>query len=590
MEALEINEALLKPYFTGRKKHAGYDETVKLYDDLRVHADGGYPRKLIETARPFESDRIKDYREAIYQSVTKDPIQRVLASLTKIRRSMDWSVDHPTENYPNRIPENERLATYADKRLPVFESMENWLFRIALKNDLLDPNAICYIGVQNMAAGKQEFLKPFPIIYNSPRIIEYKAGELLIVRTDKDDKTAENVQLGVIGTEFLVVTTETSQVWKLKGDNFALVFEYKHGLGMLPAFKLGGIYYKSISDYMIDESRLNPMVPRLNDAAREYSDLQAEVVQHIHSEKWVWAADKCPMCRDKGGIPTGFINDVKKGGKITCPTCKGNQTVPSSPYLNMVVRGANDGLNESQAPIPPAGYITKDIAIVKIQDERVDKHLFKALAAVNMQFLDQTPLNQSGKAKEVDRDEVNNFVYSVAEDLVRIADRTYLIIGEYRHKTVVPSIDKRAELLPEIKVPEKYDLLSSNYLTAEIKEVKDAGVSPVIIGALESEFAAKKFYADAGVREMVTATLELDPLAGVSEENKMIRYSTGGITRLDYVISSNITPLVRKAMEDKKFVTLTREEKVDILKELARELIKEMDSLKVEVQPTKPNE
>jgi len=578
---INLTESLLKPYFIGNKKHAGYDETVKLYEGIRVHADGEYPKDLIEKARPNESERIKEYRKSIYQSITKDPVKRVMASLTKIRRSMDWSVDHPTEAYPDKIPERERLATYIEKNMPIGYTMENWLFSIGLKNSLLDPNAICYIGVANMDAQKGEYLKPFPIIYNSPRVIEFIPHKLLIIRTDKDEKESENTTTGVHGAEFMVVNDMVVQTWRLDGDKYKKVFEWKHNLGVLPAFRLGGLYLKTMKGVVVNESRINAMVPRLNDAAREYSDVQASVVQHLYPQKWVYATEKCPTCKDKAGISTGFVNDPKKSGKITCPNCNGNLTVPSSPYLNMVVRPSNAGLDEAPAPLPPGGFLTMPTDIVELQDKRVDAHLFKALASVNMQFLDQTPLNISGKGKEVDRDELNNFVYSVAEDLVRIADQVYYIAGEYRHKTAVPNEDKRMELLPNIKVPEKYDLLSSNYLTEEIKQNKDAGVNPVILGELEREFAAKKFYQDASVREFVTATIELDPLAGVSEEDKMIRLSNGGIKRLDYIISSNITALVREAMDDKTFILGTRAEKVAKIKELATSMMREMDSVKV---------
>src|SRR5690606_24926172 len=123
--------------------------------------------------------------------------------------------------------------------------------------------------------------------------------------------------------------------------------------------------------------------------------------------------------------------------------------------------------------------------------------------ALNMQFLDETPLNESGKAKEVDRDELNNFVYSVAEDLVRIADRVNQNSVEYRYKTVLPIKSKREKLVPEIPVPEKFDLLSSNYLVTEIKEIRDAKVNPIMASELEIELAAKTFYNNPMVKERV---------------------------------------------------------------------------------------
>jgi hypothetical protein len=570
MERIEITPTLLISYFKGTKKHAGYDTAKEMYNDLSVHANGGYPKKLIEERRPSESETIKKYRKAIYQSVTKDPIKRVMASLTKIKRSADWSVSHPTEEYPNTIPQEERLWSYTDGGMPVYKSLEKWLFSICLKNYLLDANAVVLVKPYSNVEVANDYLRPVPVIYNSDKVIEFIPEQLLIVRLDERAAT--------VGNEFLVVTDISIQKWSLSGKTWTATYEYPHELGVLPAFKVAGDYHSTVNGTLLFESRISPMLPRLNDAAREYSDLQAEVVQHIHSEKWVWAGDKCPRCRDKSGVPSGFINLPDREEKVVCPTCRGNLTVPSSPYLQTEVRPTSSGLDETSAPIPPAGYITKPTDIVKIQDERVDKHLFKALASINMQFLDQTPMNISGKGKEVDKDELNNFVYSVASDLVRILANTYELIIHYRYRMAIADFAKRKRLLPTIKVPQKFDLLSSNYLSEELKQVKDAGVNPVIIGALERDFAAKKFYADDGVRELVRATLELDPLAGVSDENKMLRLSNGGISRIDYVISSNITEFVRDAMEDKRFVTLTRSEKVKAIRALAEVKMKEVGS------------
>jgi hypothetical protein len=580
---IEITEKLLKPYLSGQMMHKGHHLSSSMYRELRVHADGEYPSKLIDERRPNESDRIKEYRQTIYEPITKDICQRVITSLTKIRRSVDWSVRHPSENYPSAVPEDERLYGYADKRLPLTENLENWIFTVALKNYLLDANAICLYVPKRTDISDGEYLEPFPIIYNSPEVIEWIPNELLIVRQTKETENLDGSDDETAQQAWLVVTSNTLQRWEKKTDGFDMTYEHIHDIGTLPAFKLGGQYFRSLGKSILYESRISPMLPRLNDAAREYSDMQAEVVQHIHSEKWVWASNKCPKCQNAAGIPTGFINSEKDSKRIICPNCRGNMLVPSSPYLNLVVRPTNENLGESAAPIPPAGYITKPVDIVRIQDERIDKHLYKALSSINMQFLDQTPLNISGKGKEIDRDELNNFVYSIAEDLVRIMDLSYRIIALYRYHLAIAG-DKLSSILPEIKVPEKYDLLSSDYLTAEIKAVKDAGVNPIILNTLEAEFAAKKFYTDPKVRDMVVTILRLDPLPGRSEDDKMVMLSNGGISKLNYYISSNLTQIVRTLMEkDVKFLTLERERQFEQVVKRAQEEMTAMEALKVRI-------
>jgi hypothetical protein len=107
-------------------------------------------------------------------------------------------------------------------------------------------------------------------------------------------------------------------------------------------------------------------------------------------------------------------------------------------------------LENYQIPEIPVGYVPKDTEIVKVQDARVKAHLYGALAAVNMEFLAEVPLSESGVAKEVDRDELNNFVNSVAEDVVRMMDNIYRWICDMRYSVVIPDAERRAELLPTV--------------------------------------------------------------------------------------------------------------------------------------------
>jgi len=182
---------------------------------------------------------------------------------------------------------------------------------------------------------------------------------------------------------------------------------------------------------------------------------------------------------------------------------------------------------------------------------------------------------------------LNNFVYSIAEDLVRISDSYFRLAVDYRYKISIPNEINRMKIVPEQRTPEKFDLLTSNFLAKEIGEVKDANINSVISSELEVEYAGKKFYDDPEVREKVKAILRLDPMNGVSEDDKMIRVQSSGISRLTYVTSSNISALVEQAIEDsagaKQFLTLKIDEQRKIISVLALEKMKEIDQQGIQV-------
>jgi hypothetical protein len=315
------------------------------------------------------------------------------------------------------------------------------------------------------------------------------------------------------------------------------------------------------------------MIPSLNEAAREYSDLQAEIVQHIHSEKYIYTNTECPVCRGNGTIMGEKDAD---GNHKKCTHCNGSGNINSiSPYGEYLVAPGRK-TDEYQLPTPPLGYIQKSTEIARLQDERVRNHIFDSLSAVNMEFLAETPLNQSGIAKEVDRDELNNFVNSIAEDVVMVLDNVYYFICHYRYSFLVMNREEREKMLPVIAVPEKFDLLNSSLLINEIQTAKTAKVNPVLIKYMEIELARKKYNADSQISCEVECVFELDPLYGYEQDDKMTMLSNGGITERDYIVSCNIAQFVQRAFnENIDFNQKSFAEKQKLITGYADEVIKE---------------
>lgn len=561
-------------------KHKNYAETCKLAHLLHVHADGLLPDKLIDERRPSEPEDIKIYRKKIYVPKTKNPISKVINSLEKIRRSQDWNIQYDKEKIQSRIAKGETLEDYCEFNYPTHTSVTNWAFSELLRQYLLDANGFVAVVIEEMTTSNT-YLKPVAKFFESKQVIDFVENEYIILLSE--DTSTYSTPAGKItytdGSIYYVITNEfilryeqtTSQ------KDLQLKLEYAHNFGKLPAFKVGGSFLKRKNHDTIYESRIASMLPSLDEAAREYSDLQAEIVQHIHSEKYVYTNTECKSCRGLGRTTN------EEGKEVECKVCGGHGTVQNvSPYGVHLINAAS--VAEHQLPNPPIGYVQKTADIAKLQDERVRQHLYDALSTLNMEFLAETPLNQSGTAKEVDKDELNNFVNSIAEDIVRILDNVYYFINEYRYSIVVPDITSRKEMLPDINVPSKYDILNSQHILDDLTSSTTAKVNPVIRRALEIEYAKKKFNTDPEVSYEAQAVLELDPLYGLTEDEKMTRKSNGAITDIDYIISCNIVQFVRKTVEqNKSFYSLTFEKKMAEMTKMAEDVKKAIDTVKVEV-------
>lgn len=554
---IQITPEFIIKYVHKGYKHPSYNECVKKAHAMQVHANGEFPSDLIGERRPSESKAVFEYRKKIYQSVTEQPFSKIQNSLAKIRKSSDWTIQYKKKNA--KVVDEESLEAYCEHNFPDYESLTNWTFSVMLKQYLVDPNSLIIIYPLSVV-DDNSYSTPFPFIFESEKVIDYIPNELAVILSDK--KTPEGWDIYYFFNQ--------QEVWEAKQINingqYQLTMVIKHDLMLLPCVKMRAVFCEEYDGEIIYKSRLAPCLPSWNEAVREYSDMQASVVKHMFPTLVIHTNQVCKVC---SGTGKQLQIEGKESVQVSCGTCKGSGSIPRSPYEDIQVSTQKAG--EVPLPTPIAYYVEKDTEIIKIQDERIDKHLLRGYSAVNFDFL-AVGLNQSGIAKELDRSELNAFIYDIAEDIIAIMDKMYLIIAEYRYNVIL-SPAQRKEILPHIPVPEKYDIISESYLVEQMKAMKDIGANPFLINAIEIEYAQKKFSTDDKIGELVRTSLELDPLAGHTDDSKQILAMNRWALPEDFIISANITAFIRRAMnENQTFLTMEFDKKMEVLRKYAKEV------------------
>lgn len=573
MPKLIFTQKEIDNYLKERFFHVYHKDTVEIAEKMAVHADGLLPKKLLEERRPNEPLEVKEYRCKIFVPKTKPTFSKIFSSLQKIRRSSDWSIRYDGE-FP-KIAEGETLEEYFDYYYPGFTSLTNWVFTLMLRKYLIDPNAVVYVAPITTDVQPNEYLKPIAQVFDSKNVIDFVEGDYAVLLNPVGAIYYANGEPQK-GRSYLICTTE--QILRYDQVNgrmqYGLTVNYQHGLGVLPAFKLKGMLVEQNGAQFLYESRIGGVIPELDEAVREYSDLQAAKVLHIYPERWEITQSECTNCKGTGIRPNPLYTGPGCGcpETTTCTTCHGRAYTVAGPYNKILIKPA--GMGEQNIPTPPAGYVEKDIDIVKLMEESVENHIYNALAAINFEFLSKAPLAQSGISKAYDSDEMNNTAHSIAEDIVSSMDNIYWITALWRYGQLY-SKDDIAEMVPSVAVPEKFDILSAAHTQEEIKAAKDSKTNPIIVSALEVDYATRRFNADPEVRDRVQLILTLDPLPNISEDDKMSRLSNKGITLETYVISSNIQMFVQRAIEeDKKFIDLDLEKQKEVMKKYAEEVMK----------------
>jgi len=577
MPKLVFSAEEIKEFVSGRRYGAYKHRCEELAEKLAIHADGCYPQKLIENRRPNEPLEVQQYREKIWIPKTEPTFTKVYNSLQKIRRSSEWIPKYKDLDSFTRVPEGEDLETYCEKEFPFFTSMTNWVFQAVLRPYLIDANGgVLVIPINQPAEGELE--RPFPIIFRSCDILEY-AEEDYVVLVDYDGcKYWKNRGTEyVTGKTYYFVTTQNIFRYDQTNDrgDYKLVRDYAHQLGVLPFVKWKGMLVDYNTFCAVYKSRIAGMVPELDEAVREYSDLQAAKVMHMYPERWEFSQHECTTCKGTGlRRNPAFVEGGTAPCDVNCDRCVNGYTV-AGPYSKILVRPAvgNEVASSQNIPMPPAGFIEKDVEIIRIQEESINHHLYSALAAINFEFLVAAPTDQSGIAKAEDRDEAGNTTHSIAEDIVAFMDSVYYLTAKYRYMVQYPDDDDIRRMLPSVPVPEKFDLVTSTDIASSLKLAKDSKANPVILNAMEIEYAQKKFAMEPEIRDLLSLTLALDPLAGLTEDDKMTRLSNKGITQITYITSSNIQEFVQRAIaESEGFVDKGIEEQKDVIAGYAAEV------------------
>lgn len=611
---ITVDKTLVDKYIKGGQRHVAYYRAVDIADHLSFHIDGYEPpfktefkndphqyfqdlltderqnpyfHRLIDERRPGEDPEIHSFRRTIYASVTEEPCFKVINSAKKIVRSEDWKVDYSKVDPLSRVPDNEQLEKYTEEDYPEFGSVTNWLFLFAIKQIISDPNALLVTLPVNFKGESNEFLKPVTSIISSVNLYFYEPGETAIYKSNKIGEYKDKDKIVQVPI-YQIVTRQG--VWESQQINidkeYSLDKVFTFDPEQFPAWLAGGEVKKFINKIPLYKSFIDPMLPRLDEGAREYSDMQAEILQHIHSTLALIEGQECTTCAGVGKV-------LKSGKQVACGDCKGKGTPKLNPYEKIVVKLR--GIDKQPIPFPPAAYIQKSVEIAKLQDERIDKHNYKALASLNLEFLAETPLNQSGKAKEVDKDEANNFMYGMAFHFVNSTLKNtykYIILQRYGAKVQSRTDKDLKEVTPTIQVPEHFDLLSENQLIDQLAKAKEANVDPTIINEMQTDLINKKFRDMPDTRDRLRISNQVNPFNTSSTEEIIDMDMSGLVTKEDAVTALYADFFVSMAVsKDKGFLSKTLEQQKETIKKMTEDKIKELkDVLPKEPEPPEPTE
>lgn len=566
------------------------EEAREIYEALEVHFENEYPEKLLSTQHPSEELWMKDYRKRRWQTPTIAATGRVYQFLQKIQQADDfkirWTNDFASTGIAEEVGgQNNTLSYYINERLPLYGSLETWLFSSFLKTYLQDPNALVVVlpdfseFVENPEEVQTlDWSRPYPqIVCIEDLILENENWVVFEVEEYEDKQKKEWKQYLALTKEGLLLFR---QIGPFNQDNPFKVYELPYQFDYLPTIKVGSVVYEEEDGHLVYDSVLSPCLPSWNEVLFRTDDLNILWAIHALPQKWALKLSTCKTCNG-----TGFGTNSQKQ-RTECRECNGSGRASSTPFSLIEVNvDKSTAINPSPAmpPLPPAGYIERPIDAVKIFQEDIITKEFQGYKAIGLEILGQIPSNQSGIAKEYDRKELNTFCYSVCVHLTTVyRAATYHILVQRYGSLVASGIlteDRIKAALPMLTIPTDFDVLTSAVVSEMLTKAVAGKFSPLIVHGIEMDYVEKLYGENSMQKQYLKLLTDLDPLPFKSVDEKTLLFTSGGCSKKDYILSANLTNFVTQLIKkDPQWSSKSFETQMAEVNALAEAKVKEINS------------
>jgi hypothetical protein len=564
-----LDESIISPYIGDQaEKHSFYERSIEIAEALMLHSRGYVPENLFKQFRPNEDVKYLDYRKAVFKAVTKTYYSKVVNTIKKINRAEDWNI---------QFTDDTEFKKYMVDEYPYFESLENWFFSIALNQMCEDPNSVFAVFPlpKDNPENDTEQYRPYTHVFPSENVVYFKEGRLCILLSEEKSEVIVNNKREWSGNIYYCIDKDSFMEVVQTGKKEDNIYEYapaiSHNCKKMPAVKSGGIIESFSNGDCLFDSFIGDALPFWDEAINRYSDHQVNMAIHLHPREWEMLDSPCRANGCKGGKVVEFIDG--KEHKSDCRTCQGTGMVSTkSPFDVKFIKPAfvtgADG--STPVPTPPMGIVERDIASISFLKQEFKDNIKYGLSALNMEFLMDEPEVNSGVAKSLDRQEFNTFIFTIARHIVN-----NLLNPLYRFHAcwMYPNKEDIITILPSIAVPSKFDILSSDLVSARLESAKNAGLSATIRGALEIEYADSVFGEESTEALIIKITNLLDPIPYKTEDEKMAILSNQGVSKDSYILSSNLASFINRAVnESETFLSDSYESQIALMKTYVDEI------------------
>lgn len=537
-----------------------YKERCRLSDEVIIHSEARMDlvTKAITTKFPNEPEYITTYKLQTFQAITKTYFNKVLTTIQRIQKSDDFIVTY----------QDGKVKSYCNKPICGYNDIISWYFGFMLKYLLQEPNGYVVVMPEYNIHDRTISLDPIPKLIPARNVL-YESEHYIIYK----DCETEDVFWYITYNSIYRIVDLKDKSNKAEYEITPIIED--HSLGNV-FFKIGGIPYNETRK--LYESFISGALPFWNIALLQNSEKIAGTKQHMHPTPWRYAISKCPECSGKGSIKhyDTLRNELKH---YDCPNC--NSGAAKGMFSEIVYTPPKSALDGDIMKPPFAGYIEKDFSSIEFINQDIKDNLYSALAALNMEFLMESPMNQSGVAKEMDRQELNSFLYQITSHIVN--NNLYPLIhimGKWLYINDPILYQNTTDTFVSISIPVEYDVTGSTNYEAKITQAKQSGASKYVINGYEKKLIESRFQSNTDDKNVMLLINKLDPYPQFTTDEKQSMLTNKTVTKESVVLSNNIYQIVYGLYWNTKgegFMNFTLDKQLSLCYKEVKKIIKKSD-------------
>lgn len=575
----EFNNALIKLIKHSHRedgkhgRHSCYDQCVEHAEEMSWHLYGVTPVDLLERVRPREDPAIKQYRIENYEPTTKSAADKAINVVSKIFNPNLYSI-----RQKEQTTSGKELWEYTMEYYPEHNSIVNFTKDVVLRKMLADPNGVLAVKPRYMPQTDAEQLQPMLLLFGSANIWDFDFEHYLIFIECEEENGIKWFYFQYYDKQkyisFRAYLSPNEQLYP------EILEEYNWNLSEIPVWRLQGLVESKDNGEIMYKSFFASAAPFWNLAIIHESDVLGAYINHMHPLRWE-ISEECNYRKEWEGSMwpcRGGTITYGKGAEAfaeSCPECGGTGTKSFGPYGVMKIPKSK--LDPDLGVNTPVDYVNVPTEATKMLEERAARMEQKGMWAINMDVEDEVGEVQSGVAKTIDRSAQYDTLLNIATVVfdVHLTNSFYFfnaLMNGVKDGSANKETDKN---LPEINKPTQFDIAGTPELINNLKSAKESGLDASVLNIKEQEILTRDFTTNPDLKQFSQKLLDLDPIQGQTPDEISLNVMKGFLSQVDAVIHFNKKRFIERAIsENDKFLTLPKQEQIEILQKYGEEFVK----------------